>query len=183
MTAVNTPKDSGQRLQHECFYRCVSQQNPKVRQRLGFMGSYWSCCGAEMCRYGCATRRRKSPSKLSRNPLPSQTLLPASPSFSLISDAALMLKNFAAVWNQRAPQPPPFSHPRWRPSAGIRIEGLTFSPLISPDFSATTPSLAGAKSDLFSFCYQQHKHDEANEGNVMTPLETHSSHFYLERRL
>lgn len=63
---------------------------------------------------------------------------------------------------------------------GIKVEGLTFSPLISPDFSATTPGLTGAKSDLFSFCYQQHKHNEANEDNVMMPLETHPSPFYSD---
>ena len=135
------------------------------------------------CRYGCATHRRKSPSKLSRNPLPSHTCCQLPSPSNLISDAALTFRNFTAVWNRCASRPPPYSQPRWRPSAGIRVEGLTFSPLISPEFSAATSSLTGATSDLFFLCYQQRKHDEANEDNPMTPLETHPSHFHLKRRL
>lgn len=83
-------------------------------RRLGFCRPYQKAAAKQRKRrYGCASLRRQSPSKLSRNPLPVPDFLPASPSPSLISDAALALKNFTAVCNGRAPGPPPlFSHPR-----------------------------------------------------------------------
>lgn len=42
MAAVNMRKDSGQVLQCECFYLCINQQNPEVREEVGFCAPYWS---------------------------------------------------------------------------------------------------------------------------------------------
>lgn len=100
-------------LQRECLCRCIHQQNPEVREEAGILPSLSEAAAKQRKRrYGCASLRRQSPSKLSRNPLPVPDFLPASQSPSLISDAALALKNFTAVCNGRASGPPPFSHPR-----------------------------------------------------------------------
>lgn len=59
------------------------------------------------------------------------------------------------------------------------VEGLTFSQLISHDFSKAAHSPTGAKYDLFLFYYQQHKQNDTNQGNVVAPLKSISFHFNL----
>lgn len=59
------------------------------------------------------------------------------------------------------------------------VDGLTFSQLISHDFSKAAHSPSGEKYDLFLFYYQQHKQNDTNQNNVVAPLKIILFHFTL----
>lgn len=63
------------------------------------------------------------------------------------------------------------------------VDGLTFSQLISHDFSKAAPSPTGAKYDLFQFYYQQHKQNDTNQDNVVAPLKSIPFHFNLSHEM